>query len=333
MEYLCLPVEEGGLGLIDLEARNDAIDIVWLRDYLSAGDDRPWWAMVADDIMARVVPKQLSPGVKERGTRINTFTQDWHPKEKALPEDLRAIISVARRYGLHQDGLAVGRSALRAMPMWGHKLADQVSLRKLSAESAVTRCLKRNHRALTVGDFELLVDSLNEEAHRPNRSCDCEGCERMIVEQRCSDPNRCYERAKRLMDTLPPKWDPRGRHPEDYEELERRSDENDDPAVEAFDRRVTEKGTLADTFRIFSDGRPASGERMDVSVASVCGSMTVATDGSCVRNGEEDAIAGAGVQVTEGGDQAVAMRVPARLKQSNQVGEAVAALWAATELD
>ncbi|OSD00923.1 hypothetical protein PYCCODRAFT_1351061, partial [Trametes coccinea BRFM310] len=52
IEYLYKPPRLGGLGLVDIDARNDAIDIVWLRDYLSLGKSRPKWALVADDIIA-----------------------------------------------------------------------------------------------------------------------------------------------------------------------------------------------------------------------------------------------------------------------------------------
>ncbi|EIW52959.1 uncharacterized protein TRAVEDRAFT_40509 [Trametes versicolor FP-101664 SS1] len=44
MEHLYLPVEEGGLGVLDVEARNEAIDVMWLKLYLSSGSERPLWA-------------------------------------------------------------------------------------------------------------------------------------------------------------------------------------------------------------------------------------------------------------------------------------------------
>ncbi|KAH9886322.1 hypothetical protein C8Q73DRAFT_624057, partial [Cubamyces lactineus] len=44
MTHLHLPVEKGGIKLIDLEARNEAIDLTWLRSYLSFGEGRPLWA-------------------------------------------------------------------------------------------------------------------------------------------------------------------------------------------------------------------------------------------------------------------------------------------------
>ncbi|OSC96249.1 hypothetical protein PYCCODRAFT_1448564 [Trametes coccinea BRFM310] len=52
MDTMYLPVDKGGFGILDLETRNEAIDIIWLRDYLNY-DKRPMWALLADDIFAR----------------------------------------------------------------------------------------------------------------------------------------------------------------------------------------------------------------------------------------------------------------------------------------
>ncbi|KAH9847173.1 hypothetical protein C2E23DRAFT_706940, partial [Lenzites betulinus] len=43
-ETLIRDVEKGGIGLLDLEARNEAIEVVWLRDYMTSGEGRPLWA-------------------------------------------------------------------------------------------------------------------------------------------------------------------------------------------------------------------------------------------------------------------------------------------------
>lgn len=33
LDYVCLPVERGGLGMVDLASRNEAIDVMWLKAY------------------------------------------------------------------------------------------------------------------------------------------------------------------------------------------------------------------------------------------------------------------------------------------------------------
>ncbi|OJT07924.1 hypothetical protein TRAPUB_1181, partial [Trametes pubescens] len=86
MAHLYLPFELGGLKLLDLEARNEAIDITWLKSYLSFGPCRPLWASVADAIFALNVPKDCR--VKE-DMRVSPFLQHWKPKVSSLPAELK----------------------------------------------------------------------------------------------------------------------------------------------------------------------------------------------------------------------------------------------------
>lgn len=46
----------GGRKLLDLEARNKAIHLMWLKEYLNF-DDRPAWAYIADELIRRTIPK------------------------------------------------------------------------------------------------------------------------------------------------------------------------------------------------------------------------------------------------------------------------------------
>ncbi|KAI9070085.1 hypothetical protein FKP32DRAFT_1690599 [Trametes sanguinea] len=48
-QTLQAPVAAGGLGLLDLRARNEAIDLVWLREYLELSDKRPLIGMSASE--------------------------------------------------------------------------------------------------------------------------------------------------------------------------------------------------------------------------------------------------------------------------------------------
>jgi hypothetical protein len=37
------PVEDGGISLLDIKARNKAIQIMWLKKYMTTGPNRPLW--------------------------------------------------------------------------------------------------------------------------------------------------------------------------------------------------------------------------------------------------------------------------------------------------
>jgi hypothetical protein len=50
-DTLSSPISKGGLNLLDIEARNEAIDIIWLKKYLNFSATCPTWAVVTDIII------------------------------------------------------------------------------------------------------------------------------------------------------------------------------------------------------------------------------------------------------------------------------------------
>ncbi|KAJ7599534.1 hypothetical protein C8J56DRAFT_725399, partial [Mycena floridula] len=45
--------------------------------------------------------------------------------------------------------------------------------------------------------------------HSPNRNCECTACEEDRSERGCPNPHKCVEAARKKLDALLPKWDPR----------------------------------------------------------------------------------------------------------------------------
>ncbi|KAI0822593.1 hypothetical protein BC628DRAFT_1456943 [Trametes gibbosa] len=215
------------------------------------GPDRPWWAYIADDLFARCVARKCVPS--EARLRINPFLQNWKPTKTNLPDELKSILAAAKHYGLRLEALAPARTILRQMPMWDHAQADKTKIRTLGGCSAATACLKNTHRLVTVGDFERFAMGASEPGHdQISGTCECDQCTYMRLDIGCATPSECYARATVFLNTLPPKWDPRGERPEDYEAagmqearllFEGRED------VEIFDRRVTMTGTISDVLR------------------------------------------------------------------------------------
>lgn len=106
MAHLYLPFELGGLKLLDLETPNEAIDVTWLKAYLSFGPNRPLWANIADTLFAHNVPKECRVSTD---IRVNPFLQHWKPKASGLPAELKGMLTVATKYGLRIEGLAFER--------------------------------------------------------------------------------------------------------------------------------------------------------------------------------------------------------------------------------
>ncbi|KAJ7125859.1 hypothetical protein C8R46DRAFT_832846, partial [Mycena filopes] len=77
-EMLQAPIEEGGKNLFDLEARNDAIQLMRLKSYLELDPTkRATWAYVTD---VRLANHDKKTSKVADGSHVNMFTQNWAPK-------------------------------------------------------------------------------------------------------------------------------------------------------------------------------------------------------------------------------------------------------------
>ncbi|KAI9056336.1 hypothetical protein FKP32DRAFT_1532785, partial [Trametes sanguinea] len=266
--------------------------------------------------------------------RTNTFLQQWSPNTKKLSNDLKAIASAPKKFGVRLEGLAFSVSMLRSLPIWDTVNADSGRLGHASRKSQATTCLQKNHKILTVGQCCDLADRTRTPEHRPTRTCTCTACAEMVTDERCANPHRCYTKAKQLLDLLHPKWDPRAqtRRSED-EYVDQALYSEDGQEHTCVDTRVVTGGTVAEAFRIFTEGEtskecipPKSGREVEQVVV-------VATDGSCVGNGQTDAVAGAGVFFGHEDRRNVSMRLPQSIGQTNQAAEETAILLAARNVD
>ncbi|KAJ6537144.1 hypothetical protein B0H19DRAFT_858137, partial [Mycena capillaripes] len=257
--------------------------------------------------------------------RRNMYLQNWrvNTRSKTLPKDLKDIVKVADKYKVQMDGLAISREIQREAIIWYHIKTD--TTRGLFNREEQTQCLKRNHKIVTVGDTESMARKRGTARHHTNRrNCRCVACSeiRRTCPQ-CSAPWRCYERALTILNSLNKKWNLLEPQPEDYEG---RADaavapQNENEVI--FDPKITVMGTLADTFRIFTDGLESGRSAPDTRLEPEPDEepVIVYTDGSSKNNGTADAQAGAGVFFGDGDIRNRAIRVPDELGPSNQVGE------------
>ena len=51
------PPEKGGINLLDIKVRNEAIQIMWLKKYITISPQRPTWALVADVLIEENIAK------------------------------------------------------------------------------------------------------------------------------------------------------------------------------------------------------------------------------------------------------------------------------------
>ncbi|KZP28251.1 hypothetical protein FIBSPDRAFT_689948, partial [Athelia psychrophila] len=122
IETLSLPIEKGGHGILDVPARNEAIELVWAKRYLSLDDDRPVWAFVADVLIQRSIPKAGKNHVDERLT-INPFLQMWKPAlqgKNRVTDSLRRMLKTAVKYNVNIDAIRVAEKVKMNLPAWYH---------------------------------------------------------------------------------------------------------------------------------------------------------------------------------------------------------------------
>jgi hypothetical protein len=111
----------------------------------------------------------------------------------------------------------------------------------------------------------------------------------------CLHPGQCYVKAQQLLNSRQNKWDPRVIQPEDYEE-DQAPNNLEDPDTMIFDPRVTTVRTLADAFRIFTEGyENAADTAPNTKFAAIqAPRIEVYTDGSALHNNTDNVKAGAG---------------------------------------
>ncbi len=109
-------------------------------------------------------------------------------------------------------------------------------------------------------------------------------------------PCKCFQKAKSLLESLPPKWNPLTNPPIEIINDDG-SDEEDNKNVTTFRPQLITMRTIADAFRIFTEGNecPNVYYHAKNEPNTPDGTMIVYTDGSAIKGGTEEAAAGAGI--------------------------------------
>ncbi|KAJ7858875.1 hypothetical protein B0H13DRAFT_2356350 [Mycena leptocephala] len=159
------------------------------------------------------------------------------------------------------------------------------------------------------------------------RNCACVNCVSTKTESpQCTNPHKYYLKARALLNSLDDKWNPLRPQPEDDENEPLSEPIALEPNEVFFDPKITTKGTLADTFRIFTDGMKGATAPPDTRIEPEPDGepVIVYTDGSATNNGKADARAGAGAYYGPNDVRNLAIRVPEELGPSNQSAEVLA---------
>ncbi|KAK7037502.1 hypothetical protein VNI00_010994 [Paramarasmius palmivorus] len=320
-------INKGGRAILDLEARNEAIEVMWLKSYLQLDENRPLWGHLADALIAHHMPsaeKKIDPEIK-----INIFQQSWKTQmgtKSGLPDELRNMLKIAQKYRLEMDAITTSRDTLRSIPIWYHKEADK-KIRHLN-NSKASRCLRTNHHVRTTGEAEDLaaIPTIAKD-HLDTDECECTECNSIESTYSCEHPNSCMKKASEMLNTLPPKWDPRNDQPNDYEYD--KANTNLDQEWTHLEQRMTSAKEPKDLFRIFAENRikqtnlPAFEKR--TLIYNPIHPVTATISGYAEGAGTDDAKAGVGVLINEQNKETkISIRVPRHLPQTKTNAEIIA---------
>ena len=98
LEFLSQPKEAGGLNILDIRARNDAIDLMWLKTYLDFSPKCQPWAAITDLILDATAPENTLARARK-----NSFLQCWNtpergPRMEYLNDNIKRMLKVAKDY-------------------------------------------------------------------------------------------------------------------------------------------------------------------------------------------------------------------------------------------
>ena len=336
MELLHKPMEEGGLNLIDIQARNEAIDIIWLKAYLNFSPTRPKWAIVVDMII-----DEIAPPATNRIARVNAFLQSWTiptrgQRANHLNGDIIRMVKVGTKHKLDLTAIRISPQLRAQLPAWYHRDSAPCPIR-----SNASKCLLERHSIKKVTDLLQVSARIHNprpnQDHRPIQNCTCIEC----IEDRlreCRNPHGCAQEALTRIQRIAPKLNPlRDDRHGDLSLTARRKTRNETAkrtqGAIIFDPSITCKNDLSECFRIFTNPERATNipaERLQPRGPNLTHQeIAIYTDGACFNNGKENAKCGSGIWISPNHEWNKAIRVPGEA-QSNQIGEISAVITAAT---
>jgi hypothetical protein len=223
------PVRDGGKQVLDTPARNEAIDLWNLLSYLNLGPERASWCYFIDHILSKYL--QMSYLNVRPGQILNDFLQDIAipiSQKTPLPEDIKRMITAARKYKLQFTGLSISHDLKLKMPIWKHPAVKKLQYQNACRRNAA-KCLRLNHGVRTIQETLIIANRetvITRKPHQVNpsgigrKNCGCTLCYRDHAQLGCEHPGECIETAKILLDSIMPKWNPTVPSPDLCDELE-----------------------------------------------------------------------------------------------------------------
>jgi hypothetical protein len=157
------PINEGGLNILDIKARNDAIELMWLKEYLNFTPSRQQWAAITNHVVLATAPSHSVELAND-----NPFLQAWNvplkgKRAEKLNDDIKRMFQVVKKYNTNLAAIKMSPHILTQLPAWYHITTEQRSLNKATA-----KCLIQNHKVTKVADLVKSSARLCHPLQHPN---------------------------------------------------------------------------------------------------------------------------------------------------------------------
>lgn len=201
MDMMTSPTDEGGKRILDLVARNKAIEIMRVKSYLSLDTGRPLAAYVTDLIVNSAIrDPRMMPNVPAN-TFLQTFKVNiyWNSK---LPRHVARMLKTAKDLGVRFEMAVPCVEVLEKIPIWHHFGTKEKARKMNNTERNI--CLRMNHGVEYVGEAFTIVRWQVDNRHSSKDTCQCDGCCYDHDVLHCMKPAGCVATAVKLLDCLQP---------------------------------------------------------------------------------------------------------------------------------
>lgn len=219
-ETLQAPFERGGRRLLDLAARNEAIELRKYQQYCKIGNERPRWAYVADEIMETNIG-EYSPILDDASiSNLPLQKTALAPGSRIapLPKKMIRMLQTKKKYNVVFDPPAIDKNLRRELPLWYHISGIQNTTNTQNNDTPTTRsvnwanlkeatCLRQYHLVVTVGDAISAAEPLQSTRHKARRNCICDACKKYCC-RGCENPHLCMMKARKIIAALPTRFRP-----------------------------------------------------------------------------------------------------------------------------
>ncbi|KAJ7216114.1 pectate lyase superfamily protein-domain-containing protein [Mycena rebaudengoi] len=183
-DTLMMPRELGGIGVLDLEARNEALLLVKAAALAEAEPEkRSLWASLA---LHRLSQHTVKSPVVAKEAKTNLMIQNIKVNQRNPPALHKTMVKCLNKYGISFETVQPSGEILRKLPLWHHP--GENSQKRQENNGKMANCLRKNHDVLTVSDGMNLAQRLEDPLHYKRASCECDACEEDKETRGCENP-------------------------------------------------------------------------------------------------------------------------------------------------